>query len=227
MSTAHDIMAWVYDQVVAFSLPLAVVAWLTVVLASVGLGTLLWRCALQPGERRWAVGVGVLALACHLQDLGITLWLTPDPAFDASPVWLAVVRAWGQAAAVGYGLSGKLLLALLSYQLFALYLVQRRGLYPPPGTAEGFRAFWAAYGAGEGLGPQRFLSWTNLFAFVFPLVAPLMLYVSLLNAATHPTLLQLLPPWPVACVLWVGAVAVGWAVVTWKAWLSWRGAAQR
>lgn len=221
-AVTYTAMAWVYDMVGAFGLPLAVVAWMTVVLAAIGLWLLLRRCEQLPSERRWARGVGLLALVCHLQDIGITLWVTPDLTQEANPIWLAVTHAWGLPTAIAYGLSGKLLLALLSYQLFALYLVQRRGLYPPAHTAPGFRDFWKTYGAGPGLGPQRLLSWANLFAFVFPLVAPLMLYVSLLNTASQPAILRLLPPWPLVCLVWVGSVAVSWALITWKAWLGWR-----
>ncbi len=220
---AYEALAWTYDTVGTLGLPLAVLVWLTVVLASVGLHLLLRRCELLPSERRWAVGVGLLALVCHLQDIGLTLWTTPDLAQEINPIWLAVVQAWGVPAAIAYGSSGKLLLALLSYQLFALYLVQRRGMYPAAETSAGFRVFWAAFGASPGLGPQRFLSWVNLFAFVFPLVAPLMLYASLLNSTDSPALLRVLPPWPLVCVVWVGAVAVAWAVLTWRAWLRWRG----
>ncbi len=218
-NTAYEALAWVYDMVGAFGLPLAIAAWVTVGLAALGLALLLRRCEHAPGERRWAVIAGIVALVCHLQDLGLTLLVTPDLALEANPIWLAVIHAWGVPVSIAYGLSGKLLLSLLSYQLFALYLIQRRGLYPPSEDEAVFRAFWKAYGAGPGLGPQRLLSWTNLFAFVFPWVAPLMIYASVLNTTEHPSLLRLLPPWPVACVVWVGAVAVAWALITWKAWL--------
>ncbi len=219
---SYDAMAWVYDRVHALGLPLAVLSWLVVAATALGLGLLLRSCEQRPGERRLAVGVGLVALVCHLQDIGFTLVVTPDLAMEANPIWRAVLGAWGREPAILYGLSGKLLLSLVSYQLFALYLVQRRGLFPHASTPLDFRSFWAAYGAGEGLGPRRLLSWASLFAFVFPLVSPLMLYVTVLNTTEHPTLLRVLPPWPLVCLLWVTGVAVSWAWITWRAWLRWR-----
>jgi len=219
-------MTWIYDAVGAYGLHLAVAAWLTLAVASLGLGALLWRCELGGSERRWALGVGALALGCHLPDLLFSLGASHQLTQEASALWVAVFSALGHPAAVAYGVTGKLMLALVSYELFALYLVQRRGLFPSADTPASFRAFWAAYGAGPGLGPQRLLSWFSLFAFLFPLVAPVMLYLSVLNAAADSALGPLLLPWPIASVLWVALVAVAWAVVTWKAWLRWRESAR-
>lgn len=217
---AYDLQSSFSGLVHAVGLPPALLAWLTVAGGAVLLHLLLRGVDVPRRERRWALGVGLVALACHLQDIGFTLTVTPDLAIEANPTWRIVLVRWGLAVAIAYGLTGKLLLALLSWQLFSLYLAQRRGLFPPRDLAPGFRSFWRAYGAGGGI--RRLVAWVNLFAFAFPLAAPLMLYVSLLNTAEEPWLLRALPPWPVVCVAWVAGMAGAWSWWTWRAWERWR-----
>jgi hypothetical protein len=218
-----DLAAIVYEAqarisgfVEGLGLPLAILAWVLVAAAAGGLGWWLRGRRPGPGERRAALVVGLMALGSHIQDIGFTLAVTPDLAIEANPIWRTVLTHAGLRVAIAYGLSGKLLLSLLSWQLFTLYFVQRRGLYPGAECASGFGAFWHAYGAGAGV--RRLVAWVNLFAFVFPLAAPLMLYVSVLNGADAPWLLRMLPPWPLACVAWVAGSAAAWAWVTWRAW---------
>jgi hypothetical protein len=217
---AYELQAALSRLVQAVGLPLALLAWLTVAGGALALHLLLRGVELTRAERRQALGVGLLALVSHLQDIAFTLWVTPDLAIEANPIWRTVLAGAGLPVAIAYGLTGKLLLALLSWQLFALYLAQRRGLYPPRDLPPGFRPFWYAYGAGRGL--RRLVAWVNLFAFAFPLAAPLMLYVSLLNTAEAPWLLRVLPPWPAVCLAWVATTAVAWAFWTWRAWERWR-----
>ncbi|MFH1468810.1 MAG: hypothetical protein ABIO70_30760 [Pseudomonadota bacterium] len=217
---AYELQATFSAWVASFDLPLAALAWVTVAGGALGLHLLLRGVRGSRSERRWALAVGLVALGCHLQDIGVTLAVTPDLAIEANPLWRAVLARAGLPVAIAYGLTGKLLLALLSWQLFTLYLAQRHGLYPPRDLAPDFRSFWRAYGAGRGT--RRLVAWVNLFAFAFPLAAPLMLYVSVLNAAEAPWLLRALPPWPVACVAWVGLAAGVWAWWTWSSWVRWR-----
>ena len=222
---AYDLQATVSRCAQAAGWPLAALAWLTVAIGALALHLVLRGVELSRPERRAALIVGSLALVCHLQDIAFTLRVTPDLAIEANPIWRTVLLRLGLPAAIAYGLTGKLLLALLSWQLFTLYLAQRRGLFPPRDLDPGFRSFWRAYGAGRGA--RRLAACVNLFAFAFALAAPLMLYVSLLNTAEAPWLLAALPPWPVVCLGWVGGTAVAWAWWTWRAWRRWRAAGGR
>lgn len=139
---AYGLQATFGGWVASFDLPLAALAWVTVAGGALGLHLLLRGVRGSRFERRWALAVGLVALGCHLQDIGVTLAVTPDLAIEANPLWRAVLARAGLPVAIAYGLTGKLLLAL--------------------------------------------------------------------------------PPWPVACVVWVGLAAGVWAWWTWISWVRWR-----
>jgi hypothetical protein len=137
--------------------PLAVAAWVTVFAGAVAMVFPLRGRAL-----RWkpALAVGLLALAAHLLDYFVTLYITPDLALEANPLWRSAIHAFGLSAAKVYALSGKVLLSVLSFELFAWFLATP----PPPVT-----------------GAVSFKRLARLFAGAFALFGPYFFYITAYN----------------------------------------------
>jgi hypothetical protein len=141
--------------------PLAVAAWLTVFGGAVAMGFVL-----RGRPLRWAPAliVGALALAAHLLDYFVTLHITPGLQLEANPLWRSAIRAFGLPVAKAYALSGKVLLSVLSFQLFAWYQLTP----PPPVTG---RVSW-----------KRIV---RLFAGSFALFGPYFFYITLYNGVGY------------------------------------------
>jgi len=120
---------------------------------------------------RWrgAVIVGLLALAAHLADYFVTLYITPDLVLEANPIWRIAIRSFGLTAAKVYAFTGKVGLSVLSAQLFAWFVSRPR--------AELQR------------GPSGFLTLAKpkvsniapFFAFSFALFGPYFFYITAYN----------------------------------------------
>lgn len=170
--------------------PLAVAAWVTVFGGAVAMGLVLKGRAL-----RWtpALVVGVLALAAHLLDYFVTLHITPGLQLEANPLWRSAIRAFGLGPAKLYALSGKVLLSVLSFELFAWFLIT-----PKVTTPE--------------------FSWkrvARLFAFSFALFGPYFFYITLYNwvGYVESPWYERLPSPPLAILLYFAGVAAGWVQV--------------
>ncbi len=193
---------WVYSALVAFQrligaagLPLAVAAWLGLLIGAVVMGRRLSRHDTAP-HRRVAGIIAAIALAAHLGDFALTLRLTPELVDETNPLWRAVIDHVGYQMALLYGLTGKLLIALLSYQLYVGYRIHRVALFPahPPASFIGFvRVFGATHIA----------NLANFLSFCLPLLSPAMFYVMLLSVVESDWLQRLLPPFPVVLLAWV------------------------
>ncbi len=156
-------------------LPLAILAWGSVFLGAVGMAGVLRRHSLRPFLLP-SLGVGAFALFAHSLDYWVTLRMSPTLAMEANPIWRIVIDAFGLRLALAYGLSGKLLLSVLSFECFAYYLVQRERLYPT--GADGLRSFWGAYGRpNSGYEAVRWANLVNFFCFGFALLSPFVAYV--------------------------------------------------
>ncbi len=172
MSLADELLDQSFGLVERLGLPLAVLAWVTVAGAVAAMAVVLGRRAngagreREPGRLRSALIVGALALVAHLADYFVTLHITPDLELEANPLWRIAVRAFGLGPAKLYALSGKVLLSVLSAQLFAWYLT-----VPKPQRAEGF---WSA-------SRPDFTSVARFFAFAFALFGPYFLYITAYN----------------------------------------------
>jgi hypothetical protein len=142
--------------------------------------------------------------------------MSPTLAMEANPIWRIVIDSFGLRLALAYGLSGKLLLSVLSFEFFAYYLVQRERLYPA--GVGGLRSFWGSYGrTGNGYQAVRGANLVNFFCFGFALLSPFVVYVALLNSLVdHPAYLRL-PSMPTALVLYLGALAASYPLVTYRA----------
>lgn len=164
MSLADDLLDRSFALVERLGLPIAVLAWVTVAGAVVAMAVVLGR---KPAVRFWpAAVVGLLALAAHLLDYFVTLHITPDLKLEANPLWRVAVTAFGLGPAKLYALSGKVLLSVLSAQLFAWYLAT-----PKPVTMASF------------LSAQRpqLGSLARFFAFSFALFGPYFFYITAYN----------------------------------------------
>lgn len=157
--------------------------------------------------------LGLICLAAHLADYFVTLDITPDLSAEANPIWRIVIDRGGLTIAKAYGLSGKVLLSVLSAQLFAWYLSHRASLFPK--TATGFGDFVKNLGRrAPRLGNIR-----SFFAFAFALFGPYFFYITFLNITgeRNPALYVKLPSPPVAIVIYFLGVTAAYFVVMWRA----------
>lgn len=215
---------WIYDRleeafelVALLGFPLAVAAWLTVFLGSIGLFRVVRRYDWRR-HRRALILFGLITMGGYVADITATLVVSPHLELEGNPIWLLVLERWGLGPALVYGFSGKLLLAVCTVEAFAFWLVQRHALYPE--SATGFREFWSRLGnhlpAYAGVRPARLF---NFFAYAFALIAPFSYYIALLNAFARSDLYLLFPPMPLAVAAWLAGVA---ALYPWVMWRSFR-----
>lgn len=164
MSLADELLDRSFGLVEQLGLPISVLAWGVVAASVVAMAAVLRA---KPSVR-WApaLAVGAAALVAHLMDYFVTLHITPDLELEANPLWRIAVRSFGLQAAKAYALSGKVLLSVLSAQLFAWYL----GVPKPVSDA----AFLSAK-------KPELQSLTRFFAFSFALFGPYFLYITAYN----------------------------------------------
>jgi len=194
----------VLDLVAQMGLPLAIAAWGSVFVASVGLALVLRRHSLR-GRVRAPLLVAALSLVAHLADYLVTLRMSPDLSLEMNPIWRVVADTMGLAVAKWYGLTGKLLLAVLSFECFALYLVQREALFPR--EASGFLSFCRELGRTDGR--SRAVRLANLrvfFLYLFALVHPICLYIAFLNGLVDRPAFDRMPSVPAVLVLYLLAL---------------------
>lgn len=211
----HELLDWIYETVEPVGTPLAVLAWLTVFVGAIAMARVLqryrWRSVVVP-----AGILGAACLAAHLLDYFVTLKISPSLAMEANPIWRIVVERWGLMPAKLYGLTGKLLLSVLGFQLFAFYLLQRSELFPE--SFSGFADFWRRFGATAGV--RRRIEWRRLasfFAFSFALIGPFFFYVALLNSLAESPLYTRLPPMPLVLAVYLAATTAAYLLLTWRA----------
>ena len=212
---AYDALAVAFAFVERLGLPLAILAWATVFFGAAGMAVVLSRHSLRACLLP-ALGVGALALFAHSLDYWVTLRMSPTLAMEANPIWRIVIDAFGLRLALAYGLSGKLLLSVLSFECFAYYLVQRERLYPT--GADGLRSFWGAYGrTSSGYEAVRWANLVNFFCFGFALLSPFVAYVALLNSLVNNSAYLRLPSMPAVLVVYLGALTASYPLVTYRA----------
>jgi hypothetical protein len=196
--------------------PLAIAAWPVALLAVLGLGWVL-RPHLR-AHRAAFLAVLAVSLTAHLLDTALTLYITPDLALEANPLWTYVVEAAGLQIAIIYGFTGKVLTAFLHAECFVAYLALRSRMYPSEST--NFQTFVARFGATADGG----VSWVRIAAmaaFIFGTFSPFFFYICLLNAIGGVwedfALYDALPSPLVATFVWGAALAGAFYVVSWRA----------
>ena len=198
--------------VAQIGMPLAVASWLSL-LAGVLLMHRRLRDQSIDAHRPIAGAVGGIALVAHLVDFITTLMVTPSLALETSPLWVVVINTLGYQAALLYGLTGKALIVILSYQLFLWYRIQRTRLFPPPGEGS-LRSFIRAFGG------TRLSNLGNFLSFAFPLLSPLMFYVVLLNTTESFSTLALLPSLPAVITAWMLLLPLAYFQTSHRAWMA-------
>lgn len=199
--------------------PLGAAAWPVALGLVLGLG---WGLRGRLGAHRGTVGAMLgVALLAHLLDFALTLYITPDLALEANPLWRVVVERAGLPFAIAWGGTGKVLVAILHAEAAAWYLVLRERLYPE--RAEGFGAFVRGFGGSDRVSVGRVLA---LLAFLAAGFAPFFFYVSVLNAIGGVfeafTLYEALPGPLVAAGGWGLALGAGFYAVSWQAYRAGR-----
>ncbi len=206
-----------YSRVEALGLPLAVAAWLTVFVGALAMAQVLRRAGSLRGHWGPAALVGVASLAAHLLDYAVTLRMSPTLGAEGNPIWRIAIEHFGLELAKLYGLTGKILLSILSFELFCFYRIQRTRLFPE--RADGFRSFWRRLG--DASGRRARVHWPNLvnfFAFSFALMGPFFFYIALLNSLIESALYLRLPAMPLVLVLYLGLIVGAYFVTTYHAW---------
>lgn len=198
---SYDLLYLIMRRTAQLGVPLVVLAWGSVLAASVVMIFVLKRYDLRKYLVR-ALVVGVISLAAHMIDYFGTLHVCPDLSFEANPIWCVVVETMGLTLARWYGLTGKVLLSVLGFELFAYYLVQRVALLPA--EAKNLVDFWARFG--QPSESSRWIRWArirNFFAFLFGLIGPFCFYIALLNSITDPERYMSLPSMPFMLMMYL------------------------
>lgn len=207
-----ELLEWSFSFVQRLGVPLAVLAWVTVFSASLAMFFVLRSVRLRDVAVRAGV-VGFLALTAHLLDFFVTLDITPDLSMEANPLWRVIIDAFGLTIAKAYGFTGKVLLSVLSFQLFAWHLAHRASLFPA--TASSFGEFVRKLGVGA----PRLGNVRSFFAFAFALFGPYFFYITLMNVTGDraPELYGRLPSPPVAIAIFFVGIIAAYFVTMWRA----------
>ncbi len=155
-----------------------------------------------------------LALTANLVDYFVTLRISPDLALEANPLWRNVVDRWGLRVAKWYGLTGKILVSLLAGQMFAFFLSNLHRLYPT--RARSLAEFLRRMGDRSKTRRERLAALFTLFAFFFAGIQLLYFYIAYLNWVEYS---RHLPSVPLAILFLIGAVALAFAAVSYRAFL--------
>lgn len=214
---AYEALERAYFVVEAMGLPLAVGAWLTVFAGAVAMGLVLRRTRAMRGHWGPAAAVGSLSLCAHVLDYVVTLRMSPTLGAEGNPIWRIAIDHFGLPIAKVYGLTGKILLAVLAFELFALYRIQRAQLFPE--HAEGFRSFWQGFGpAGSRHSLVRWRNLVNFFGFSFAWLGPFFFYVALLNGLIESPVYLRFPAMPLVLALYLAVIVVAYFSTTYRAY---------
>jgi hypothetical protein len=198
---SYEFLEKTMDFFAQFGLPLIILAWFFVLFTVVSMIFVLRRYSLRK-KWQYPLIVGGLSLIAHMVDFFGTLKACPDLSFEANPIWCIVVEKMGLTLAHWYGFTGKLLLAIISFEFFSYYLVQRAFLIPD--KARGFFSFWRAFGTkNSGRTTMYFANIKNFFAFLFALIGPFCFYIALLNSISDSESYMRMPSMPLMLVLYI------------------------
>jgi|GEM_PF-2755555 len=215
---ADDLLIRVLAWVESWGVWLSWLAWATVFFGAL----LMWRATRDVrGARTWTLALLVTALAivAHMADYVITLRRSPDLALELNPLWRNVLLHYGLGVAKWYGLTGKLLVSVLSGQMTAFYLGNRSRIFP---RASGLGPLTVIRHLGE-----RSASWRErgaalftIFAFFFAGLTFFYFYIAYQNSITDPAQLDRLPSTPLAVLLYVVGLGVAFVLLTYRAYRS-------
>jgi hypothetical protein len=211
---AYSLLEQVLVLMEMFGLPLSIAAWITVFLGSIGMGLVLRKYSLR-GNLNIAIIVGVISLAAHLADYIITLRISPDLSLEANPLWRNIIDAFGLGIAKWYGLTGKIMLAILSFEFYAYYLLFREGLFPE--TVATIVSFFRKFGASKKGRRLNMESILNYFSFMFALLGPFYFYIALLNSLIDSPAYLLFPAAPLALIIYLIFLSLFYFILNYRA----------
>lgn len=208
----------IYELVEQYGMFLAILAWPVALLLVIGLG---WPLRGRAAPHRAALGAAlVVSLSAHLLDFGLTLYITPDLAMEANPLWRQIVDRFGLSIALVYGLTGKLMVGVMHAECVGIYLILRDALYPP--DARDFWSFVRGFGAHTtGWGQVSYRRIAALLSFVFGGFGLFFYYISLLNFigfTENFDLYERLPSPLIAAFLWGTALGGACYIVSYRAY---------
>ncbi len=214
----YNALDLLFSTIENLGLGLSILAWISVFFSAIALGIILSKF---PMRKVWfpSLAVGLIALEAHIFDYFITLRVSPNLAEEANPIWRIVIDNLGINIAKFYGLTGKILLAVLSFELFAYYLIKRERLFPK--RADSFFSFWHQFGRSKRI--RKVVCWCNLvnfFSFAFALTGPFFFYVAYLNSVVADSLYYRLPPMPLMLFLYAVALLIAYLLITHRAFQS-------
>jgi len=192
---------------------LSILAWLTVAVGSIAMAFVLRH---EKSRAVWIVSVivGIIALTANLADYYVTLYRSPDLSLEANPLWRNIADYFGIDVARWYGLTGKIFVSILSGQMFAFYLTNRKRLFPE--SACSFPGFIIHLGNKSKTLGQRFTALCAMFAFFFAGMQLLYFYIAYLNwfadSASRNQLLSV----PTAILILIISLVIGFTVVTYR-----------
>lgn len=210
--TPDQLLDQSFTVVQRLGLPLAIAAWLAVFGGAIVLGLIL-RTVDTRGTWPLALAIGALGLSAHLLDYFVTLRITPDLSLEANPLWRVIIDRFGLGFARVYGLTGKVLLSVLSTQLFAWHLSHRASLFPVAATGP------LDFIKQLGLGAPRLGNIRSFFAFSFALFGPYFFYITGMNVigALESPWYERLPSPPIAILGYFALVTAGYFASMWRA----------
>jgi hypothetical protein len=211
---AYTLMEKTLELMELFGLPLSILAWMTVFVGSITMGLVLRRHPFG-GKVTAAIGVGVISLLAHLTDYIVTLQITPDLSLEANPLWRNIIDQWGLAVAKWYGLTGKAMLAILSFEFYAYYLLQRERLFPE--TANSLSSFFRNYGKSKTGAKINIGSIVNYFSFMFALLGPFYFYIAFLNSFSDSRHYLSLPAAPIVLLVYLIILSLSYFILNYRA----------
>jgi hypothetical protein len=208
------LLAWVES----WGVWLSWLAWATVFFGALAMW---WATCNVRGRRIWTAAfiVTVLAIAAHMADYIITLRRSPDLALELNPLWRNIVLHYGLGVAKWYGITGKLLVSVLSGQMTAFYLGNRSRLAPRAAGLK-FPAFLKRMGERSQTWRERGTALFTIFAFFFAGLTFFYFYIAYQNSITDPAQLDRLPSTPAAVLLYVVGLGLAFVTLTYRAYLA-------
>jgi hypothetical protein len=210
---AYYLLEQILELMEVFGLPLSIIAWMTVFLGSIAMGVVLSKFSLL-GNIHAAIWVGAISLTAHLADYFVTLEITPDLALEANPLWRNVIDGYGLGIAKWYGLTGKIMLAILSFEFYAYYLLQREKLFPEKTT--GFLSFFRQFGANKTRRSPNLASIFNYFSFMFSLLGAFYFYIAMLNSLVDSHLYLFFPAAPIALLVYLLVISLSYFLLNYR-----------
>lgn len=195
MEYLNELLNGIFEKILSYvaqlGLPLSIAAWFSVFIASIALAFVLKRHSLR-GRLRTPIIIGIISLIAHLSDYLFTLKMSPNLSLEANPIAVIVLERMGVAFTKWYGLTGKIMLAILSFECYAFYLIKRETLFPEKAT--GFISFWRNFGRkGSKAKSVRISNLLNLFLYLFALSGPFCFYIAFLSSIIDKPLYEKMP----------------------------------